>query len=508
MTMKRFPAITLLLSLSAFSGCYPTPEPIPPIIPEVFVASVESRDVQLYQYARGKTEASDTVDIVARVEGFLQKVYFEDGQIVKQGGALFLIEQDNYKATLDSRVALLEVARAREILAEENLKRAKELFTSNTIPTEEYQTRVAEHEEAKAVVKQAQADIVLAKLKLDYTQIYAPMEGMIGEKQVSEGNLVGEGGTETVLATLRRMDPIYVYFDITDVEFNRMMQMLEKRLKEAGMIPESRSPVVADDTGDVLHTVAFRQTENTPAAPTATDDAPVAPVPADVATASDETPAPATEPSGTPAASPPDFYVPPGSTKLGGTVPTVTELPQMQADENKEILPLLQDARKLDRDIVFEMALPDGSFEKDKNYRYEGILNYVDNTIGADVAKITLRGEIPNADYRIFPGQVCFVRIPMAIRKDTVVILEEALLADLNMKYVLVVNDKNIVEKRFVELGDLVDSRHRIVESGLKPGERYVARGTQKAKVNQEVKPHSMPEDGAQRAASSPEPTE
>ncbi|HBT77529.1 MAG TPA: hypothetical protein DEB39_11555 [Planctomycetaceae bacterium] len=166
----------------------------------------------------------------------------------------------------------------------------------------------------------------------------------------------------------------------------------------------------------------------------------------------------------------------------------------MKTIEDQRVTPLLERAKHQNSPLVFEIALADGRSDGDRDYRFKGTLNFTDNTIGLDTGNITLRGEIPNADYRIFPGQACYVRIPLIVRKDVVVVREEAVLTDLTKKYVLIVGENNIVEKRYVTPGEMADTQHRIIESGLKPGESYIVRGTQKAKVGKEVKSLSFEE--------------
>ena len=93
-----------------------------------------------------------------------------------------------------------------------------------------------------------------------------------------------------------------------------------------------------------------------------------------------------------------------------------------------------------------------------------------------------------NSDYRVFPGQICSIRIPYTVAKDALVIREAAILTDLSDKYVLVIDENNIVSRRTVKFGELVDAEHRIVLSGLQAGEKYIVIGTQKAKIGKPVK--------------------
>ncbi len=275
---------TLLLVLSAallvFSGCYPKPVETPQIVPTVQIARIVPQDVQLYEKARGTTEACDSVDIVARVEGFLQGIYFRDGDVLEQGAPLFLIEQDTYKAALDSHIAVLEAATTEETRAKHDFERGAELIKDHTISQEEYDRRLASYEEARADTKEAKANVVTARLQLDYTQVYAPMSGMISERLVSIGNLVGQAGDRTKLATLKNMDPINVYFDMTDVQFNNLLDELEHFFNENDAPkPAAPAPTTRVEPPSVLQNVVFQQPETPAEQPPATPTTPVSETP-------------------------------------------------------------------------------------------------------------------------------------------------------------------------------------------------------------------------------------
>ncbi|MCL2624771.1 MAG: efflux RND transporter periplasmic adaptor subunit [Planctomycetaceae bacterium] len=380
------------------TGCYKVPQLPPEVIPQVEAALVESRDVQLYTYATGYTEASHSVDIAARVEGFLQEIFFTEADVVEKGMPLFLIEQQNYQAQYNSKLANLEVLKAKVQLTEADLARAKILFERNAITEQEYQTSFAENEQAKASVKAGEAEVHIAKINLDYTTISSPIKGMINRTNVDIGNVVGPGSGHTILTTIKCLNPLYVYFDITDVQFNAMMNHLAQ--------------IHAD--GD----------------------------------------------------------------QAGNSEPKTA--PLLQTGEGRELVP-------------FEMALAGDLTEKGlPAFHYRGMINYIDNTIGRDVGKITFRGEMSNFDYRIFPGQICSIRIPYADVKDALIIREAAILTDLSDKYVLVVDDNDLVSRRTVRFGELVDAEHRIVLSGLQAGEKYIVTGTQKAKIGKPVKYYTI----------------
>jgi len=130
--------------------------------------------------------------------------------------------------------------------------------------------------------------------------------------------------------------------------------------------------------------------------------------------------------------------------------------------------------------------LPNQKANQD-NWPYRGTINYDDNTINTSTGTITLRGEIANPDYEIYPGWVCRVRMPFRLVKDALVVREQAIGIDLNNRFLWIVNDDSVIEYRKVELGEHIDGDRIIVTSGLKPGEKYVLEGLQKVKNGEKV---------------------
>ena len=179
----------------------------------------------------------ESVEIRARVSGYLQSVHFEDGALVKRGDLLFVIDPRPYEAALDEARADLTQAKVRLELASNDLDRAKRLFASRAISEEELDARTKEHRQAEASLEAAQAAEKGSALNLEFARIKAPISGRIGRKLVTVGNLVSSSGDKpTLLTTIVSVDPIHVYFTADERAFLRYTRLAEK-----GIRPSSRN---------------------------------------------------------------------------------------------------------------------------------------------------------------------------------------------------------------------------------------------------------------------------
>ncbi|MCL4245471.1 MAG: efflux RND transporter periplasmic adaptor subunit [Candidatus Dadabacteria bacterium] len=225
-------------------------KPAPPPPPEVTVSKPLVREVMEWDEYTGRLEAVDSVDVRARVSGYLQSIHFQDGQIVKEGDLLFVIDPRPYQAELDRAQAELKLAKARLSLAQNDLARAKNLLSAKAISVEEADTRASDEKVAEATVQQAEAAVDAAKLDVEFTQVRAPITGLISRKFVTEGNLINGGTGGTLLTTIVSLDPIYCYFEADEQSFLKY-----NRLEKEGLRPESRkseSPAyleLSDETG-------------------------------------------------------------------------------------------------------------------------------------------------------------------------------------------------------------------------------------------------------------------
>lgn len=215
------------LVLLALCGCHQAQQapPAPPP-PTVTVAHPISKEIVDYDIFTARLGAVDSVEIRARVNGYLDKVNFKDGALVKKGDLLFVIDPRPYQAELDRSQAELLRAQSQSALAENDYKRAMELFQNKAISAEEIDTRSKNRAGADAAVKSAQANVETAQLNLDYSKITAPIDGRLSRALVTEGNLVSGGpGVSTLLTTLVSVDPIYAYVDVDERTILKYQQL-------------------------------------------------------------------------------------------------------------------------------------------------------------------------------------------------------------------------------------------------------------------------------------------
>ena len=191
--------------------------------PSVTVAKPLSESVADYLDFTGNTVATESVTLVARVEGYLDQLHFVDGSEVKKDALLFTIQQSQYKAQLQQALAQVDSQKAALWHAKTELVRYSGLLKQDAATQTEVDHWRFEKETAEAGLSNAQAQVILAKLNLSYTEVRAPFTGRIGRHLVNPGNLVGAPGQETPLAQIDQVDPIYVYFTINEGELLRII---------------------------------------------------------------------------------------------------------------------------------------------------------------------------------------------------------------------------------------------------------------------------------------------
>ena len=203
----------------------------------------------------GRFEAVESVDIQARVSGYLESIHYEDGQLVKKGDLLFVIDPRPFEAVVERAEAEVERAEARVQYTTTEAQRAEELVGRGNISREQFDLRVQERSQALAELDAMRADLKTARLDLEFTRIKAPVGGRISDNFVSVGNLVAGGNTNaTVLTRIVSLNPIYFVFDGSESAY-----LNYQRLQQAGDRPSSRdaeNPVQIrlSDEKDFMHT--------------------------------------------------------------------------------------------------------------------------------------------------------------------------------------------------------------------------------------------------------------
>ncbi len=219
-----------LASLLALAGCGEGQKPAQgaaPPPPQVSVAKPVQKLVTDHDEYVGRFVALDFVEVRARVSGYLEKIHFKDGQLVKEGDPLFTIDPRPFRATLEQAKSAVEQAKANLAFAESDLKRGESLRTGTTITQQALDQRLQASRVAAAAVTSQEAALQQAELDLSFTELKAPISGRIGDRRVSVGNLVsgGSSGSTTLLATIASIDPIRFEFTMDEASYLRYLRM-------------------------------------------------------------------------------------------------------------------------------------------------------------------------------------------------------------------------------------------------------------------------------------------
>jgi RND family efflux transporter MFP subunit len=367
----------------ATTGCTKTGEYKPPPPPGVTVAKPLVAELTEELEYTGNLQATDAVQIRARVGGYLHKINFKDGQTVEEGDLLFEIEEAPFQAALDSAKASLLKAEANLALAEAELKRTSPLVDRGALSVAELDVKKAAVATANADVASAQANVEQAELNLGYTKVRAPLSGRIGRHMVDIGNLVE--AQISILTTIEKYQPIHAYFNVSESD----VPLLPKQVQLPATV--SQSP----------------------------DD-----------------------------------------------------------NSKYEAIELGQDPRP----AVF-IGVPG-----ENGFPHEGRLDFTQLGVDPSTGTQQRRAIFLNKDRALVPGLFIRVRVPFGEKSPRLLVPERAVGVDQRGEYVLVVNAENIVEDRRVELGG-ARSGLRIVKSGLKPDERVIVNGIQRARPASPVTP-------------------
>jgi len=366
------PASRFLLPISCFllllfpAGCTQKQESAPAPPPKVTVSQPVRENVTDYLELNGNTQAVNTVQLRARVEGYLDAVYFRDGDVVKKDQLLFLIQQNTYFAMLQQAEG--NVLNQKSLLdhAKTEFARYTKLYEQKAAADTDVENWRNQRDTAQAGLLSAEAQRDLAKLNLGYTWVVAPFTGRMDRRLVDPGNLVGSG-TSTVLAELTQIDPLYVYFTIAE-----------------------------------------------------------------------------------------------------------TAIPPYLRDVRAAWQNSSKSAAKAEKFPVFL------SLTNEVGYPHEGYLDFTSSTVNTSTGTLLVRGVFPNPEDRMRPGEYAKVRLPVGKEKSAILVPQSAVGYDQLGNYVLIVNEKNTVERRNVKTGAQKDHLY-VIEEGLNGDEWVVTIGLLKA---------------------------
>lgn len=361
-----------------------SPQPAPPVA----VAQPRTQSVTNYVEITGNAAAVNAVKLIARVEGYLEKQHYEDGAFVKKGDLLFTIQQDQYKDQLVQAQAQVQVQQAALVHAKTEVGRYTALVKKDAATQTEVDHWNFQRASAEAQLVGAQAQVALAKLNMQYTEVRAPFDGIAGKHLVDPGNVVG-GAQPSALAEITQLDPIYVVANLSEQEVLKIRANLgQHRL------------TLAD-----LHKV-----------------------PVDVGL-SDQT-----------------------------------------------------------------------------GFPQQGTIQYVAPALDPATGTLLVRGILANPDRTLLPGFFVRMRLPMAkVDRNALLVPDRALQEDQGGRYLLVVGKDDVVEQRYVKLGEVVGGL-RVITSGLKPDDRVVVSDLWRASPGTKVTPQLTAIDAASAGPASGTP--
>src|SRR6266481_8355643 len=249
--VRAFLLLSLSITASLLVGCdNKPPATAAPPAPSVTVARPLQKIITEWDEYTGRFAAVETVEVRARVSGFVDSIHFKEGQMVNRGDLLFVIDRRPYALAVDQAKADVERAKAKLEIASLDVQRAAPLVRSQSLTEREFDARKAAERDAAGQVGSAEAALKQAQLNLEWTEVRAPTAGRISDRRVDAGNLTTGGQTgATLLTVIVSIDPIHFVFDGSEADFLRYL-----RLAAAGARPSSRdvqNPVsvrLADET--------------------------------------------------------------------------------------------------------------------------------------------------------------------------------------------------------------------------------------------------------------------
>lgn len=387
--------IALALAMVAV-GCGKPPEQAAAPPPKVTVGRPVERELLDEADFNGWLRASETVELRARVRGHIQKIHFQDGDLVEKDQLLIELDPRPFQVQVDQAIAQGQAYDAQKVAAEKDVVRFEALVKENAASKQQLEKAIADSGAYDAQINAKAEEVKQYQLDLEFSRITAPIAGRIGRAMLTEGNLVNAGGSDPLLTTIVALDPVHIYFSVDE---RTVQEYVEARQRAAGDSP-----------------VALRE-----------------------------------------------------------------------------------------RKISFRFAL--GS---DVGFPHEGMIDFADNQIDPETGTIELRGVVDNKQRIYVPGSRVRVRLPLGEPYSAVFVPDIAILSDQDKRYVLVVDDKNIVARRDITPSKLLDDGMRVVlpsandDKGITTNDRIIVLGLQRARINYPVDPVEGSKQPAEQPAEQP----
>lgn len=238
--MKTNCLLTVAACLTGWllTGCGRHAAQLTPPPPTVSVVQPVAREIVEWDEYIGRLEAPESVEIRARVSGYLDKVHFKEGKEVKKGDLLFTIDPRPYQAEYDRADAEYQRAQSMAELALNDADRAKRLIATKAISEEDFDTKAKNYNSALAAVKSAKAAMESARLNLEFTEIHSPIDGRTSRAAVTAGNLVSggvSGAGATLLTTVVSLDPLYCYVDVDERSILKYIKLRREGKRESAL---------------------------------------------------------------------------------------------------------------------------------------------------------------------------------------------------------------------------------------------------------------------------------
>lgn len=255
--LPRLPRLLMAaIALVWVTGCKPKDAAAPPVVPTVSVVQPIAKDVVEWDEYIGRLESPETVEVRARVSGYLDKVHFKEGKEVKKGDLLFTIDPRPYQADYDRADAEVERAQSQAELAKSEAERAKRLITTKAISEEDFDNKTRTYASVLAAARSAKAALDAARLNLEFTRIHSPIDGRVSRALVTEGNLISggvSGAGATLLTTVVSLNPLYLYSDADERAILKYLKLRREGKRVSARDEEIPAEMALADETDFPH---------------------------------------------------------------------------------------------------------------------------------------------------------------------------------------------------------------------------------------------------------------